>query len=313
MPKITAIIPNFNHGHLITDCILGLQAQTYTDFETIIIDDKSTDNSIEIIQAAIRDDKRFKLLQLPINVGVINVLNFGISASKTDFVYLGAADDITMPLMFESLIGPIERSKNAAFAVCEVRLVKNLYPLKEGSIKPAVRPSNRLHEFSAHKSLKILKSTDNWALTGASIIRRNHLVESGQLRSELGSGADGFTLRKLALTHGFVFVPKIGLVWRRNSSGYSASTLANFEVFNLQLNEYCRAVAQDPVFPIWYPAKYSKRMKFSQIVFMISNGEGGSRLRQYLLAIIAYLKYRPFPLHRIIATLISRAIEKLSR
>ena len=313
MPKITVIIPNFNHGHLITDCIRGLQAQTYTDFETIIIDDKSTDNSIETIRAAIRYDNRFKLLQLPNNVGVVNVLNIGISLSKTEFVYLGAADDITMPLMFESLIGPIEGSKNAAFAVCEVKLVKHFNPLEQGSIKPAVRPSNRLHEFSAHKSLKVLKSTDNWALTGASIIRRDHLVESGQLRSELGSGADGFTLRKLALTHGFIFVPKIGLVWRRNSSGYSATTLGNFEVFDLQLTEYCKALAQDPVFPIWYPAKYSKRMKFSRTVFMISNGDGYSRLIQAVLSVIAYLKYRPFPLRRIVATLTSRTFEKLSR
>lgn len=310
MPKITVIIPNFNHGHLITDCLLGLQAQTYTDFETIVIDDKSTDNSIEIIQAVIRDDKRFKLLQLPSNVGVVNVLNMGIGMSASDYIYLGAADDITVPTLFENLMRPLEKSKTAAFAVCEVELINQVdFPAKS-SIRPGVRPANKEYEFSPKESLKILKSTDNWALTGASVIRRDFLVISGQLKAELGSGSDGFILRKLALTYGFVFVPKIGLICRRTSSGYSAATLVDRDIFRFQLTEYCKALTLDPIFPIWYPEKYSKRMHFSQRLFQINSPGQNSNLKVYWLNLAAYIKYWPYPIHKLIATLFGRKIHR---
>lgn len=55
------LIANYNNGRFFTDCYHSIISQTYTDWEAIIVDDGSTDNSLEIIESLTRGDKRFKI------------------------------------------------------------------------------------------------------------------------------------------------------------------------------------------------------------------------------------------------------------
>ncbi|MFV0212754.1 glycosyltransferase [Empedobacter falsenii] len=67
MYKISVLIANYNNGDFFKDCYDSLIGQTYQDFEVIILDDCSTDNSIEVIKSIIGEDKRFKLFQNEVN------------------------------------------------------------------------------------------------------------------------------------------------------------------------------------------------------------------------------------------------------
>jgi len=63
------LVANFNNGHFFKDCYTSILNQTYTDWEVIIIDDASTDNSIEIIKQIVGDDNRFKIFENKKNKG----------------------------------------------------------------------------------------------------------------------------------------------------------------------------------------------------------------------------------------------------
>ncbi|MEN2415066.1 glycosyltransferase family 2 protein [Flavobacterium mesophilum] len=60
-PLFSILIANYNNGHFFKDCYASIINQSYTNWEAIIVDDASTDNSIEIIKQLIGEDKRFKL------------------------------------------------------------------------------------------------------------------------------------------------------------------------------------------------------------------------------------------------------------
>ena len=79
-PKISIIIANYNNGHFFKDCFDSLIAQTEKNWETIIIDDCSTDDSIEVINKLIADDGRFKFYKNGINEGyqknLVKAINF---------------------------------------------------------------------------------------------------------------------------------------------------------------------------------------------------------------------------------------------
>lgn len=69
MIKFTILIANYNNGRYFKDCYNSLISQTYTNWETIIVDDASTDDSVEIIWSLIKGDPRFRLYHNPSNQG----------------------------------------------------------------------------------------------------------------------------------------------------------------------------------------------------------------------------------------------------
>lgn len=69
MIKFSILIANYNNGKYFRDCYNSLVNQTYENWEAIIVDDASTDNSVEVIQSIIKDDPRFKLYHNTVNQG----------------------------------------------------------------------------------------------------------------------------------------------------------------------------------------------------------------------------------------------------
>ncbi|WP_146897101.1 glycosyltransferase family 2 protein, partial [Chryseobacterium lathyri] len=61
MTKITVLIANYNNGRFFKECFDSLLSQTLTDWEAIILDDASTDNSLELIRNITEKDSRFKI------------------------------------------------------------------------------------------------------------------------------------------------------------------------------------------------------------------------------------------------------------
>ncbi|MFT4092030.1 MAG: glycosyltransferase [Niabella sp.] len=92
-PEVSVIMPNFNCSNYIEKAIESILNQTFTDFEFIIIDDASTDNSLEVIQKY-KSDKRIRLLELKTNVGNYRARNIGIGNSKGNYIAVMDADDV---------------------------------------------------------------------------------------------------------------------------------------------------------------------------------------------------------------------------
>lgn len=82
-PKISILIANYNNGHFFKDCYNSLITQTEQDWEAIIIDDFSTDNSVEIIENLIKEEQRFRFFKNEKNIGYQNTLIRGIELSKS--------------------------------------------------------------------------------------------------------------------------------------------------------------------------------------------------------------------------------------
>lgn len=68
-PLFSLLIANYNNGKFFQDCYNSIMAQTYSNWEVIIVDDASTDNSVAIIKKIIGDDTRFKVYENPENKG----------------------------------------------------------------------------------------------------------------------------------------------------------------------------------------------------------------------------------------------------
>ena len=114
IPSISVMMPVYNCGSFIAEAIRSILDQTFIDFELIIVDDCSTDKTVEIINSY--PDERVRLLTKVKNTGYIPSLNLAIEISKGKFLARMDGDDISEPTRLEKQVRFLEQ--NPDVAVC---------------------------------------------------------------------------------------------------------------------------------------------------------------------------------------------------
>lgn len=119
MPLVSIIVPIYNHEQFVGATIKSLIAQTYQNLELILIDDGSTDRSVEVVRALAEECRprfvRFVVLEQP-NAGTAAALNRGIAASHGPFLFWLASDDLAEPGTIATLLPELERDPGVGLA-----------------------------------------------------------------------------------------------------------------------------------------------------------------------------------------------------
>ncbi|MGQ9656765.1 MAG: glycosyltransferase family 2 protein [Fimbriimonadales bacterium] len=101
--KISVITPAYNVASYIGQCIESVQAQTFSDWEMLIVDDASTDDTVAAVQRYL-SDPRIRLLQNPQNMGPSDTRNRALDAAQGEWIAVVDADDWIAPERFEKLL-----------------------------------------------------------------------------------------------------------------------------------------------------------------------------------------------------------------
>lgn len=99
---VSIITPSYNSANYISETIRSVLAQTFCDWEMIIVDDCSSDDSVEIIELFVSHDPRIKLIRLFENVGAAKARNLAIEAATGRYIAFLDSDDIWLPHKLES-------------------------------------------------------------------------------------------------------------------------------------------------------------------------------------------------------------------
>lgn len=111
---VSIIMPCHNGEKYIRDAINSVLSQTYTDWELLIVDDNSSDNSVNIIEDFAKKDERIKLLHTEKSTGLpATARNIGINAARGRFIAFLDCDDIWLPVKLEHQI-PLFKMKNVS-------------------------------------------------------------------------------------------------------------------------------------------------------------------------------------------------------
>ncbi|MTI64687.1 glycosyltransferase family 2 protein [Methylophaga sp.] len=101
---VSTIMPLHNAADFVEQAIKSVLDQTFQDWELLIIDDKSTDGSVEIVKSFVSSDNRIKLIQLEQNSGAAVARNTGFEAAKGRYIAFLDSDDIWLPEKLEKQI-----------------------------------------------------------------------------------------------------------------------------------------------------------------------------------------------------------------
>lgn len=114
--EISVIVPVYNTEKYVEECIESVLAQTYTDFELILIDDGSEDNSREICREMGRKDDRIRLIQME-HRGVSAARNAGMDAAVGKYLFFLDSDDMIHPQLLEALYEVQEKNQTVIASV----------------------------------------------------------------------------------------------------------------------------------------------------------------------------------------------------
>src|SRR5262245_36008684 len=95
-PKVTVFIPVYNRARYVRAAIKSILAQHFSNFESLLIDDGSTDSSVEVMQPYCRDP-RVRLLRNAANLGIPQTRNYSIALARGEYLALLDSDDIAHP------------------------------------------------------------------------------------------------------------------------------------------------------------------------------------------------------------------------
>ena len=127
MVLVSVIVPAFNYGHLIKQTLDNLLLQTWQNWECIIVDDGSIDNTAEVVKPYCDNDSRF-IYHYQENAGLSSARNKGISLAKGQFIQLLDADDLLESRKFELQIEQFKRNPKADIVYSEVRYFRSSQP-----------------------------------------------------------------------------------------------------------------------------------------------------------------------------------------
>lgn len=119
LPRVSIVIASYNHAHLIGETLASIDEIRYPNIEVVIVDDCSTDNSLEIIQNwAIRSNIKVQIKINEFNLGTGKTIQRATQFATGEYLAPFASDDIYFPNVFDNIIEEMEKSQDCMFAVC---------------------------------------------------------------------------------------------------------------------------------------------------------------------------------------------------
>ncbi len=219
MPTISVIVPAYNAEKTVLETIKSVQQQTFSDFELIVINDGSTDKTLELLNTV--NDSRIKVFSYP-NGGVSIARNRGITQASGEFIAVLDADDLWTPDKLELQLAALQQNPEAGVAYSWA-----YYMDEQGK---SSQPSEPVY-FEGNVYAQLL--VNDFVVSCSNCLIRRQAVESvGEFDPEVAGAADWDYWLRLAFNWPFVVVPK-HQVYYRISSGSMQSNVDFMERCNL--------------------------------------------------------------------------------
>ncbi|WP_418511952.1 glycosyltransferase family 2 protein [Corallibacter sp.] len=248
-PKVTVLMPVYNCSQYVGDAIESILGQSFTDFEFLIIDDASNDETVSIIRTF--KDSRIRLIEKPKNTGYTNSLNYGLTIAKGEYIARMDGDDISLPERFAKQVAfmdthPEVIACGTTYSIMGSRLVKKV-PIHHNDIK-----------------VQLLRRT---CFGHPTVMLRNTVFDKFKIRYDPSKEpAEDYDLWVRLLAYGeFYNLPEVLLLYRVHDSQVSVKKskkkFSNYYVIKMNVLNYLdTSLTADE-------GKILERIIFRQVIF----------------------------------------------
>ncbi|MDO9372328.1 MAG: glycosyltransferase family A protein [Gammaproteobacteria bacterium] len=253
---LSVVVCNYNHAHYLPAALQAILDQSYRPLEVIVIDDGSTDNSVEVIEGLARKDPIVHLYRNEQNQGVWFSANRGLSLATGEYIYFAAADDRVCSGFFGKSMGLLAQYPQAGLCSALLQLI-GVDGEDKGWVKsPVISPTACF--LPPEKVLATLTRYGFW-FTGHTVICRRDAIlrETGGFIPELYHYADHLVDMVVALKCGACFIPEVLATWRVLDAGYAETHFNNAELSRATF-EKTTQLMRSPKYAALFPEKFVK-------------------------------------------------------
>lgn len=246
IPRITVLIASFNTGPYLKDTLESVRAQSMTDFEVIMVDDGSSDDTPDIMKHYAKIDPRFKAIILPVNGGVVAARNIALMEAQGEWIAMLDGDDLWTVDALKHRLELADLYPTVVVVTTDFSLFHGQVPQLPfiGQVSKGVRASAAFHDaFQSMKEQFIeqpfeLVATLHFAWTGAMLIRRAAIFSVGNFDTSFKGPEDTLLWLRLALKGSFVFSPYISAFYRQRSGSLVTTYKGPKELHYIPVLEY---------------------------------------------------------------------------
>ncbi len=195
-PRLSIILPAYNREALVARAIDSVLAQTFRDFELIVVDDASTDGTRAVLERY-RDTPRVHLILSDENLGGAGARNLGIEAATGELVSFQDSDDVWLPHKLAAQVAALDANPGAGLCYCGS-------VFSEGTQTYYI-PEPMFARLDGDMSSEILRR--NAISTQTLVIRRADLDRAGHFDASLKRFQDWDLMIRVAQVTEFVFLP----------------------------------------------------------------------------------------------------------
>ena len=216
-------MPNYNHGKYIGEALDAILSQSYRPLEVIVIDDASTDNSVEIIQQFAGKNPIIRFMRNEKNIGVVETSLKLLNMVRGDYIYDAAADDKVLPGLFEKSMNSLGRHPDAG--LCSALSIRIDEKSENRGLLYSPMISKEEMFISPEMARSLLSKVGSWISGNTTIYKKNAFFNNGGYIPDLHSFCDGFIFMVIALRHGACYIPEPLSCYRKMLNGYAASVM----------------------------------------------------------------------------------------
>jgi glycosyltransferase involved in cell wall biosynthesis len=207
-PKVSIVMPCFNAAGHLARSVGSVLAQGMADWELVVVDDGSTDDSLQVLESLAQQDERIRLVRQP-NAGAAAARNRGLAASKGRFTAFLDSDDTWDPAFLGEMTGALEADPRAGIAYCGWQNIG----LGGGRDKPYVPP-----DYEAGDKAEALLRCCPWPIHGA-LLRTELIRNTGGFDESLSTSEDFDLWLRLGTVHRLMRVPRVLAFYHHHGNG----------------------------------------------------------------------------------------------
>lgn len=211
--KVSVVMPSYNAARFVTAAVDSVLAQTFQDFEILVVDDGSTDNTREVLEKYSSPKVRYLYKK---NGGVSSARNFGIENARGKYIAFLDADDLWLPEKLEKQVDLLE--ENEDIGLCYTGAEK---------VSEDLTPKGFIDAIPYKDSCEKLLLTMNIIVLSSSIVRRSVILKTTGFDSQFSTCADKEFWLRLSLITRFAPISDYLVMYRDVNSSMSSNPLAS--------------------------------------------------------------------------------------